>query len=218
MSAETQAFGLTELRQILTNGSILLLGVIGMSYSAVQLSVSTYLVLFLKEDLLFPVVIAGTYLMVVSLSGAAGRVLWGVISDRFLHGKRKVVLCIIGLISAIMAISITFLAASVPGWMLYIMMAIFGFASFGWTAVLITFFAELVSREQAGTAVGFGMAVCGSGILFGPPLFGYIVDVSQSYNILYRSESIAPAAFSLILAHIRWADPSLFSPGSQLSG
>lgn len=200
---EAQAFGLREFRRVLTNRSILLVGGMGITYTAIQLTVSTYLVLFLKEAVLLPVVIAGTYLTVAALSGAVGRVLWGIISDRVFGGKRKAVLIIIGLINATMLISITFWAAVLPWWPLYIMIAILGFACLGWNGIFITLLAEVGSKEQVGTAVGFGIAISGLGILFGPPLFGYIVDTTQSYATAWTVFGIGAVLGSSLVMLIR---------------
>ena len=196
---EAQSFGLKDLRQVVTNRSILLVGVVGMAFSSVQLSASTYLVLFLTEAVELPVVIAGTYLTVASLSGAAGRVLWGAISDRLFGGKRKTVLFIIGIINASMAFALAFLATSLPAPFLYAIMVIFGFSAFGFTAVYITLLAELVGKEQAATAVGLGLSINGIGIIIGPPLFGFIVDATNTYTYSWSMIGLIAAVGGILM-------------------
>ena len=196
---EAQSFGLKDLRQVVTNRSILLVGVVGMAFSSVQLSASTYLVLFLTEAVELPVVIAGTYLTVASLSGAAGRVLWGAISDRLFGGRRKTVLFIIGIINASMAFALAFLATSLPAPFLYAIMVIFGFSAFGFTAVYITLLAELVGKEQAATAVGLGLSINGIGIIIGPPLFGFIVDATNTYTYSWSMIGLIAAVGGILM-------------------
>ena len=203
VSGQTGGFGWRELRQVVTNKNILLLGCIGMTYSAIQLSTATYLVLFLTEKTNLSVILAGTYLTVVALSGAAGRVLWGIISDRMFHGKRKTVLSAMGLISGILSVSLALVAVRMTGWLLYPMMAIFGFAAFGWMGVYVTFLAEGSSADQAGTGVGFGLSISGLGIILGPPLFGFIVDVTQSYVAAWTTVGIMAMAGGLMAIVIR---------------
>lgn len=202
-STEASVPGLRQLRQVLTNRNILLLGGLGTVFSGVQLSISTYLILFLKEAVRLPVVMAGTYLTVASLSGIAGRILWGVISDRAFGGQRKIVLSIIGFLIAAIAISISFLFATAPWWLLYLMVAILGFCAFGWTTVFITFLSELGGRDQAATAVGFGIALCSLGVIFGPPLFGYIVDTTHSYTVAWSVFGICVALGGGLMMLIR---------------
>jgi len=201
-TAEKLSPGIKEFRKVLTNSNILLLGVLGTAFSAIQLCVSTYLVLFLNEVLLLPVVIAGTYLTVAAVGGAAGRIIWGIISDRIFGGRRKPVLAIIGLITAAMAILVAFLATAIPLWLLYIMVAVFGFAALGWNGIHITFLAELAGQEQAATAVGFGLAFTCLGVLFGAPLFGYIVDVTQSYTLAWVIFGIIAAIGSTLVLRV----------------
>jgi predicted MFS family arabinose efflux permease len=200
---EKVSFGVREFRQVVTNRSIVLLGSIGMAYSAIQLSTSTYLVLFLTEQMSFSVIIAGTFLTVTALSGAAGRILWGIISDRIFHGERKIVLLLVGVISGVFAIVIALSPAGVQAWLLYLIVAVFGFASFGWMGVHVTYLAELAGTDQAGTAVGFGLSITGMGILIGPPVFGYIVDVTQSYTSAWTAFGIIAAIGGVLAMTIR---------------
>lgn len=202
-SVEAPTFGLKELGRVLTNRSILLLGVAGVAYAAIQLSLMTYLVLFLKEVVLLPVVMAGTYLTVVGLSGIAGRILWSVISDRVFGGRRKVVLITVGFITGAMAVSVAFLATALPQWLLYVMMSIFGFTAVGWTAVFITFLAELAGKELVATGVGLGLTLVALGIVFGPPVFGYIVDTTHSYAVAWTVFGIFAAIGGALMILIR---------------
>jgi ACS family hexuronate transporter-like MFS transporter len=202
-SIEVSTTGLRELRKIITNSSILLLGGLSVVYSAIQLSASTYMVLFLTEAGHLPVVMAGTYLTLTALSGVAGRILWGFISDKVFSGQRKITQSLIGLITAIMAILIALFFDVVPFWLLYIMVAIFGLAAFGWPSVFITFLAELGGEERAATAVGFGTSMSSLGILIGPPTFGYIVDITHSYTMAWSIFGICTGVAAALMMLIR---------------
>lgn len=200
---EAQPTGLRQLRDILKNGSILILGGLCILYSAIQLSASAYLVLFLKETVQLSVVLAGSFLTVYTLSGVAGRICWGFISDRVFGGRRKITLSLIGFITAIMAVLIALLVDTVPLWLLYPMVAIFGLSAFGWPSVFITFLAELGGKEQAAATVGLGVSISNLGILIGPPIFGHIVDVTQSYTHAWMVFAIFTAAGAVILLMMR---------------
>ena len=180
-----------------------MLGGLCMLYSATQLSASTYLVLFLKETVHLSVVIAGSFLTLSALSGVAGRIFWGLVSDKVFAGRRKITLSLIGFITAIMAVLIALLFDTVPLWLLYIMVAIFGLSAFGWPSVFITFLAELGGEERAATAVGLGVSISNLGILIGPPIFGYIVDATQSYTYAWSIFGISTAAGAVLLLMIQ---------------
>jgi predicted MFS family arabinose efflux permease len=194
---------LKQLRDILKNGSILMLGGLCVLYSAIQLSASAYLVLFLKETVHLPVVAAGSFLTVYTLSGVAGRICWGFISDHVFGGRRKITLSLIGFMTAIMAVLIALLVDTVPLWLLYPMVAIFGLSAFGWPSVFITSLAELGGKEQAAATVGLGVSISNLGILIGPPIFGLIVDVTQSYSYAWVVFAIFTAAGAVILLMMR---------------
>ena len=195
--------GLRQLRDILKNGSILMLGGLCVLYSAIQLSASTYLVLFLKETVQLPVVLAGSFLTVYTLSGVAGRICWGFISDHVFGGRRKITLSLIGFITAIMAVLIALFVDAVPLWLLYPMVAIFGLSAFGWPSIFITFLAELGGEKQAAAAVGLGVSISNLGILIGPPIFGHIVDVTQSYAYAWTVFGILTATGAFLLLMIQ---------------
>ena len=55
-------------------------------------------------------------------------------------------------------------------------------AAIGWGGVFGTAAGEIGGPTGAGRVAGFTAAGVNVGIIFGPPLFGYAVDVSGSYG------------------------------------
>jgi MFS family permease len=195
--------GLKEIKSILKNRNILMLGGLCTLYSAVQLSASAYLVLFLTEAVYLPVIVAGSFLTLSALIGIVGRIFWGFVSDRVFGGRRKITLSITGFITAMMSILIGLLFHTIPSWLLYVMVAVFGLSAFGWPSVFITFLAELGGEQQAATAVGLGVSISILGIAVGPPIFGYIVDVTQSYVYAWLVFGISIAIGALLILKIQ---------------
>ncbi|MDY6833454.1 MAG: MFS transporter [Chloroflexota bacterium] len=175
---------LKDLGQIVTNRNILLQSAVGVMYCAPSVALSTYLVLYLKETLLVTIVMAGTCLMVFQLGSVGGRVLWGVVSDRIFKGKRKGTMIIMGILIAVMSVITMFIFPSIPRWLIYVIFAVFGF-SVGIHGVHATFLAELSGRKMAATGVGFGTATAALGMVIATPIFGYIVDKTDSYRIAW---------------------------------
>ncbi|MFH0844447.1 MAG: MFS transporter, partial [Pseudomonadota bacterium] len=91
-------------KDLLMNKDLLLLSLIATLFAMVQLSVMTYLILYLEEVAFFSVGLAGIYLGLASGSGLVGRICWGIISDRIFGSRRKIVLQIIASISGVSAI------------------------------------------------------------------------------------------------------------------
>ncbi len=177
-----QAPVLATFRRVLANRGLLHLGLTAIVYCALQMGLATYLVLQLVEARQLSVVVAGTFLMAANLGGGVGRVLWGFISDRAFGGQRRPVLVIIGIIAGTIAIVFSTGIATMPLWLLYLISAVFGATALGWNGVLITFASEISGKDLGAAGLGWAVTLMTIGILVGPPLFGYIVDRTSSYN------------------------------------
>jgi len=194
--------------QVVTNRNIILFSLVDCVWSSIQMSVSTYLVLYLKEALLFSVVLAGGYLAVAQISAGIGRVAWGVISDLLFNSRRKIVLLMVGMITTITTLSMGALSTNTPDWLLFMIVVLMGFSVMGRHGLLITFVAELAGKKLAGTAMGVSITIIYMGVIVGPPLFGYIVDRTHSYTLswLVFGTASALATAALLLVEEKRAD------------
>ena len=191
------------IRHVITNRNIILLSLANLLYSSLQLSLSTYLVLYLKEKILIPVVMAGVYLAVAQICAGGGRVIWGVVSDRLFGGERKIVLVIIGIITTVTTLVMAVLTVTTPGWILWAAVGLIGLSVLGRHGVSMIFVAELGGKDLAGTAAGVLATIAYLGIIIGPPVFGYIVDRTGSYSLAWFVFAIASALATGILLLIR---------------
>jgi len=148
-----------------------------------------------------PAIEAGAFLMVTNIGGAVGRIMWGSLSDRAFGGKRKTPLTIIGIISGTLAIVLSMGISGLPWGLLFFMMVILGATAFGWNGVFMAFATEISSRDMTAAGLGWAMSLGMIGAIAGPPLFGYIVDRTTSYNPAWLIFGIVVlvAALSLIL-------------------
>lgn len=185
-----QTFPLSSLWQIFKDRDLMMLSCLAIVFMGLQISLQTYLVLFCKERLLFPVIIAGYFLSLAHLGGVVGRLTWGPVSDFFFRGRRKVVLMIIGSLCSIISLSFAFLSPQFPIWSIVILVFLFGFCAIGWNGIYLTLAAELAGGDRAGMATGVTLSIAWFGIFFGPPFFGYIIDQTQSYSYAWFIFSI----------------------------
>ena len=199
-TAKSTLVTIKDLGQIATNRNILLQSAVGVMYCVPSVVLSTYLVLYLKETLSIPVVIAGTCLMVSQFGTVGGRILWGVVSDRFFGGKRKGTMIIMGVLITVMSVLTIFISPGISRWLIYVIFAAFGF-SIGVQGVHVTFLAELAGKKMAATGVGFGAATSAVGMVVATPIFGYIVDKTGSYNTSWMFLAIL-GAMGTILASL----------------
>lgn len=172
-------------RDVIKNKNILMLSLLILPFTAVQLSLGTFLALYLTDSLSFSVVVAGSYLALTQIGGTAGRISWGVVSDILFRGRRKPVLYLIGGISAVMAFALAFTSAFTPAWLLVVIAAAFGFSAIGYNGVYLIYVAEIAGRELAGVATGVSLTISYMGIILGTPFFGYLVEVTGSYQVAW---------------------------------
>lgn len=168
--------------KIYQNKNIIFLGIGGAFCSLVQIALVTYIILYLKEVKKFDLILASFSLTLVNIGGVLGRVFWGMVSDWFFKGSRKVVLKII--VSLIFLVSLILgLNIPLPLTILIIVLFIFGFSAIGWNGVYHAFVGESSDKEVAGRAIGLSMTITFIGNLSGPILFGKILDVTGSYSM-----------------------------------
>ncbi len=60
---------------------------------------------------------------------------------------------------------------------------LFGSTGMGWNAIFLTQVAELSGHKLTGTATGMAFLIINAGVILGPPLFGYLVDLTGNYKL-----------------------------------
>lgn len=180
--AEKPARLFSSILQMFKEKPLLLVSVAAMGLSGSQLILNTYIVLFAYEHLGMTLVLAGMLLVISEVSGSFGRVAWGMISDNLFNGKRIIVLIIIAFLSILTALVVSMLPAGTSFWTMVPITIMFGFCISGFNGIWMNAATELVPIKQAGIASGFSLTLGSWGVIIGPPLFGYIVDVTGAYT------------------------------------
>jgi len=192
-----------KIKTMLRNKSILWASIGATAFVGAQFIIIGYIQLFLQSRLSLPVAITAYFLAIAQLSGVAGRILWGVISDRYWAGARKPVMMIIGMIIALMSLSMLLIRPGVPLWLVAVDIAVFGFSAIGWNGIWIALLSELVDKDHSGTAVGMGMTVLQIGVLIFPFLFGWLIDWFGSYAVSWIGLFILMCLSLLIISRVR---------------
>jgi sugar phosphate permease len=151
-------------------------GVSTLIFAGVQTVFLSFLVLYLRDGVQITLVVAAKYLVAAQVSGAVGRIGFGLLSDRLFGGRRRVVLGLAGLGSIVGALLLSTTAPGTSPWLLVPLAAGIGFFGVGWNGVQHTLMAELAGPRAAGTAVGLGLAISSLGVTVCPPAFGLVVE------------------------------------------
>ncbi|MDQ0429511.1 sugar phosphate permease [Planomicrobium stackebrandtii] len=190
--------------QMFQEKPLVLVSLAAMGLSGSQLILNTYIVLFAYEHLGISLVLAGMLLVISEVSGSFGRVAWGVISDNLFSGKRIIVLVIIASLSILTSLVISQLPEGTSFWVMVPITVLFGFCISGFNGIWMNAATELVPIKQAGIASGFSLTLGSWGVIIGPPLFGYIVDVTGdfTYGWLFLALMLAAVIALLLLAMV----------------
>ena len=185
------------------NKDLWLVACFGAALAGVWAAMVSYLVLFLKEEMGESAGVAGGLFSVVLAGATVGRIFWGVISDVVLHRRRAATIAIIGILS----VGIIALLASLPSdtnvVLLGLVLFFLGGITLSWTGLWPILIADLVGPDLTGTAMGFA-SMTQRIISFGiAPLFGWIVDSTDSYALGWWMAAGLAALGTLGLAFLK---------------
>lgn len=167
---------------VLTSRDLWLLSVATGVFAAMQTVWMSYLVLYLQGVVGLSLLTASRLLALAQLGGMAGRVLFGMLSDRLFGGRRRFTLVLAGVGSTVCTIAIARTGADASTAGLSVLAFLFGVVGIGWNGVQHTWMAELAGPRAAGTAVGLGLAVSSAGVTLGPLAFGYVVQRAGGFH------------------------------------
>lgn len=204
--AQKLAFGnglLGPLKMVFSHTSLKVLAIVSFLLSFVQLSLTTYLATFLHEDLFMSLVLAGSVVAIAQMAGAAGRLIWGWLADRFL-GSVNALICL-SLLTLVFALATGFLYLSSSLVLILLVLSILGACAIGWNGVYLAEVARQAPGGQASIATGGTLAMTFSGNVLGPPLFGLVAVMSGSYSMAFACLMLPAAICVYLLQHHRAA-------------
>lgn len=174
--ARTQRSIRSGVKELFANKSLLTLSLVMAMLGVSQGIVTTFLVLYLEEHLGYSVSTAGFFFTIAMLGGTAGRIFWGIISDRVFNGRRKPALRIIIAEGVLSIALLAFWVGSWPKWVLGLLVIGVGSSCVGYNALAILMSAELAGRAQAASASGLVSTIAWLGLFLGPISFGALTE------------------------------------------
>ena len=185
------------LRLVLSHRSFYTMAACSFMFSMVQLSLTTYLVTFLHDDLSYALIAAGLALSATQLGGMAGRIAWGYVADRWL-GARRMLLLLAGLM-ALGALATTSLTPDTPQWLVIVILVTFGASAIGWNGVYLAEVARRAPPGMASLATGGTLAFTFLGVVIGPPIFGALSTGFGTYRAGFMSLMAVASVSGLLL-------------------
>lgn len=174
--------GIGTLREIAQTRKILYAGLWALLFVGGQYALLTYLVLYLENDLGMGRTEAFALLALSNLTGFAGRLIWGWVSDRFFCSRRRPGLELLSVLGILSTVLLAAAPASAATLVAGIGAALGGFCLIGWQGLWVTMVSELAPEGKSGTAVGYALLFTNAGIVVWPPLLGLTADVTGSFR------------------------------------
>jgi MFS family permease len=143
-------------------------------YAAMQLVLSSFLVVYLTSAASLDLVLAGALLSASQLAGVAGRLGWGFIADRVAAPR----LLLLG-IALLMAIAAGLMSLFTPEWPVGAIAAVvilLGATASGWNGVFLAEIIRDVRPAEVGLATAGSMMFAYMGTVLGPSLFGGVAS------------------------------------------
>jgi MFS transporter, ACS family, hexuronate transporter len=169
---------------VLKDTHFLLVTLAGVFLLIAQFAFSSYLVLYLNQEIYRSLKISGVILALSFAVGAIGRVGWGIVSD-YLIKSREATLSIVAALGASSMVVLALVTSSTPLWVLYVLAIFLGITVMGWFGIWLALVGELARGKSTGLGLGLSLFFANLGLLFGPPLFGILTDATGSFSIAW---------------------------------
>lgn len=160
-------------------------------YLVGQMALITYVPLYLRDAIGVSPYWASQALALTQAGAMAGRIGWGVASDRLFGGRRKIVLIVIGLLSAVLIAALSLMTPQSPLHHLLPILFFSGVCLVGYQGVSYALIGELAGKARTGAALGVMITINAGCATLGTPLFGYMVDRTGSYAPAWQALACA---------------------------
>jgi sugar phosphate permease len=154
----------------------------GAVLAATQFALLTYVQLYVVEDLGATLELAAVVLAATQVAGIAGRLVWGVVSDVALGGRRREVLLAILALAAGACAGLAAAGDGAAATVALPMAALLGFTTVGSAGVYLALISDLSPAGRGVGTMGIAITAIQGTSLVVPPLFGALADASGSYR------------------------------------
>ncbi len=200
------------IRMVLGHRALATMATCSFMFSMIQMSLTTYLVTYLHDDLSYGLVSAGLLLSVTQMGGIGGRIVWGVVADKWLGAQKA--LALLAALMACSSMATALLLPQLPIWGVWLVLIVFGASAIGWNGVYLSEVARQAPEGKASVATGGTLTFTFLGVVIGPPIFGALSTAFGSYRAGFLALVVTSSLCAWVLFRLQRGEnqrPSLQS-------
>jgi len=192
---------LTPIRMVLSHRPLATMAGCSLMFCMVQMSLTTYLVTYLHDDLTYGLVAAGLLLSITQAGGIVGRIVWGYLADQFFSSQKM--LAGLATSMALCAAATPLLLPILPVYGVWTLLLLFGASAIGWNGVYLAEVARQAPEGKASVATGGTLTFTFLGVVIGPPLFGALSTLFGTYDAGFWALAAISSLCSLVLWRLK---------------
>lgn len=173
-----------DFKKLIRNTDLMTISFFGFFLGVTTSAIANHFALFLYLDFGFTEHYAGLGFAGVQAGSIVGRLIWGIICDKFLRSNRSKTFLYMGFLFTIFSFILAWLGEINPSFtVLFIFAFLVGCTGRGWQGIYPSYVTETVKEEKIGMGISFSVLFTHSGIMIASPIFGYIADLNNSYQL-----------------------------------
>jgi len=191
----------SPIRMVLGHRPLATMAACSFMFSMVQMSLTTYLVTYLHDDLSYGLVSAGLLLSVTQMGGMGGRILWGFVADKWLGAQKT--LALLAALMALSSLTTALFLPVLPLWGIWMVLIVYGASAIGWNGVYLSEVARQAPEGKASVATGGTLTFTFLGVVIGPPIFGALSTAFGSYRAGFLALVLTSSLCAWVLFRLR---------------
>jgi len=191
----------SPIRMVLGHRPLATMAACSFMFSMVQMSLTTYLVTYLHDDLSYGLVSAGLLLSVTQMGGMGGRILWGYVADKWLGAQKT--LALLAALMALCSLTTALFLPVLPLLGIWMVLIVYGASAIGWNGVYLSEVARQAPEGKASVATGGTLTFTFLGVVIGPPIFGALSTAFGSYRAGFLALVLTSSLCAWVLFRLR---------------
>jgi len=108
---------------------------------------------------------------------------------------------------ALSCLSMLYPEVNTKEWIVYAVIGVFGCTAISWNGVYLAYVAQIAKTENAAQATAGCLFFTFIGVVVGPPIFGYMVNLTNNIGLCFSFLFIPLVLIALVLKRLNQSQP-----------